>query len=443
MIGVAETTAIGRVHPAQVHRGGVRVAVALTVVAVIMVLLVSNMVLIAAGIPYGSPGGSLVLKIHPVTYLSAVAVLVWAWASGGFGRFVARLAVERPGIIALTAGIVLLLFHAAAVVKLSLSPIIDTFILPVLLYAALVQIDERTRARLEILVHVVLVANAALGVVEYVSGWRLTPMYDIDGTVIGFDWRSTALFGHPLANAFMNGNYFVALACGATPRLPRMLRYGFMGLTVLAMIAFGGRTAMVVGLAFGGVFAAIGAAKTLAGNRFSMNQAILGVAVAALGAIAVVMFLDSGGADRFFDRFTNDHGSAKTRVSMLKIFGDLTWEQFLLWPDAELIVQAQREFSLRIGVESSEVAFVANYGLIPTLVFFAALAAFLRELVRGTSPVAWWSVTYFVVIMSASIGIAAKTTALALFVVVTHLIMPRPETIGEGAAPETSATNHG
>ncbi len=412
-------------HPAAVHpRFGVRVATFATVVMVVAVMCVSNMLLIAVGVPYASTGGSFLTKIHPATYLALVTVLIWASALGG-GRFLARTAIGHTGVVAMVGGIVLLLFHAGAIVKLSLSPVIDTFILPLFLFMALINIDERTRTRLETLVHVILVVNALIGVFEYGSGRRLVPMYDTDGTVMSYDWRATALFGHPLANAFLNGSYFVALALGATPRINPTLRFALMGLSALAMIAFGGRTAMVIGLAMGGFFAGLAGVKMLAGKTFRLRYAILGVALAALGAVFVVVFIDSGGADRFLQRFSEDHGSAQTRVSMFRIFGALTWEQFLLWPDGDLIFQAQREYSLRIGVESAPVGFVANYGLIVTIVFFAALAAFMNELVKETGPKTWWSVLYFVVIMSASIGIAAKTTGFAVWLAIHYLIMPR------------------
>lgn len=400
-------------------------AVAITFAAALSVLLISAAVLTRFGVPYGTTGGPMPAKIHPATYLALAAVLVWGWAEGGLGRLIGPMAVKRPGLVAFALGTVLLLFQTAVVVKLPLTPIIDTFVLPLALFVALVRLDQTERHRLETLLHVILATNAALGLVEFASGWRLTPMFETDGKPLLYDWRASALFGHPLVNAFVTGDYLVALAFGATPRLGPVPRLALIGLSTLAMLAFGGRVAMVAALAMLALALGLGAIRTLSGGHFRLSHALIGVAMATVGLIFLVVFLEGGGADRFLARFSEDHGSAQTRLSMLKIFGTLTDEQFLLWPDADLVWQAQREHAIRIGVESSEVGFVANYGLLPTLVFFAALAAFLRELVRSTSRRALWQIAYFVLVMSTSLGIAAKTTVLGFLVLLTLTLTPR------------------
>ncbi|MCE1235015.1 MAG: VpsF family polysaccharide biosynthesis protein [Hyphomicrobiales bacterium] len=407
------------------HDGRRQWATAVTFLAALTVLLVSGAVLTRFGVPYGSAGGPMPAKIHPATYLALAAVLVRGWADGGLGRLIGPMAVKRPGLVVFALGTVLLLFQTAVVVKLPLAPVVDTFVLPLALFVVLIRLDDADRRRLETLLHLILATNAALGLVEFASGWRLTPMYETDGRLMTYEWRASALFGHPLVNAFVTGDYIVALAFGATPRLGPTARLALIGLSSLSMLAFGGRVAMVTALAMLALAVGLGAIRTLAGRRFRLSHALIGVAMATVGLIFVVVFLEGGGADRFLSRFSDDHGSAQTRLSMLKIFGTLTDEQFLLWPDADLIWQAQREHAIRIGVESSEVGFVANYGLLPTLVFFGALAAFLGELVRATSRRALWPIAYFVLVMSTSLGIAAKTTVIGFLVLLTLTLTPR------------------
>jgi hypothetical protein len=401
-----------------------RLAVFLTFAAAITVLCVSSMALIAMGVPYGAKGGSLASKIHPATYISVAAVATWMVAVGP-GRVIGRLAVDRAGLATFTVATLVLFMHSAVVVKLPLSAIIDTFLLTILLFIALDRLDERSRDRLTMIVHGILIFNALLGIFEYGTGWRLTPMYDIDGTVMSYDWRSTALFGHPLANAFQDGTYLVALALGAGSRLPTVVRLGAMGLAALALVAFGGRVALVLAFAMVAMLGAIGGVKILAGKRFRLVDAMIGVALASIAAVIVVIFIDSGGADKFLLRFSEDHGSAATRVSMFRIFGALDWGQFMAWPDSELISQAQREYSLRIGVESTEVGLVASYGLLTAGLFMVAIGAFMHELVRATSLRTLWLVVYFIGVMSASTGISNKSTNMASFTVSVFLIMPR------------------
>lgn len=405
-----------------------RIATALTRVLVLVLVFVSGSVLARFGIPYASAGGSMLAKIHPATWLSVPVVAAWAWAEGGAGRLTGRLALARPGLVAFAFGTLLLLFHTVVVVKLPIAPVADTFVLPLLLFVALLEIDERERARMETLLHVVMALNAVVGLAEYATGWRLTPLYEADGTPMTYEWRASAIFGHPLLNAFVTGNYVVALAYGAAPRLPPLARAGLMALCALSLVAFGGRVAMVLALAMVGLAGLLAAGRLVAGARFRLEHAVAAVAAACLTIVFLVVFVEIGGADRFLERFTNDYGSAQTRVSMLRIFDALTPEQFLLWPDADLIAQAQREQDIRIGVESSEVGFVAGHGLLVTIFFFATLAAFLREVVAASSSRAWWSVFYFAAVMSSSLGIAAKTTVLGTFVLFTLVLFARPST---------------
>ena len=401
-----------------------RLAIFCTYGAVLSVMLLSSMVLIRIGLPYAAKGGSLVFKIHPATYLSLFAVIFWTIGQGP-SRLIGRLAVERAGVAAFLVATVLIFMHSALVVKVPLSAPIDTFLLAVLIFIALDWLPMDTRTRMANVVHVIMITNAVLGIIEFGTRFRLTPMYDIDGTVMSYDWRSTALFGHPLSNAFQQGTYLVALACGAGRNMPTLLRLAAIGLSALSLVAFGGRVGLVLAYALVGAVAFLGGAKVLAGARFRLSNAIMGVLVASIAAVAVVIFLESGGADKFITRFSEDHGSAQTRVSMFRIFGALDWGQFLAWPDSDAIGQAQREYSLRIGVESSEVGLVASYGLLTAGLFLSALGLFMADLVRVTSRRTIWLIIYFVGVMSASTGIANKSTNLAMFVVSVFLVMPR------------------
>ena len=402
-----------------------RIAVAFTWGLVLTLLLVTGYVLTAVGIPYATTAGPMVAKVHPASWLAIPTVLLWGWASGGIGGFVGRVAITRPGLVAFGLATLLLLFQTAVVVKLPITPVVDTFVLALLLFVAIDATDTAERAHLATFLHAIMALNALLALVEYASGWRLTPLFELDGTVMTYEWRASALFGHPLLNAFVTGNYLVMLAFGATLRLSPMIRAALMGLSALALIAFGGRVALVVAVAMVALAGLLGGARMLAGHRVKIDHVVFAIMALSVAVIVGVIFVDLGAADRFLDRFSNDYGSAQTRLSMLRIFGDLTWEQFLLWPDPELIGQAQREYSIRIGVESSEVGFVANYGLVVTIVFFVGLATLMRELVVATSPKALWSIVYFVAVMSTSLGIAAKTTVLAVFVLFILVLVPR------------------
>jgi hypothetical protein len=413
-----------RLPPARRYVGVGRPATWLVWASIAAMAAISAMALVALGVPYASSGGSLATKIHPATWLAAAAVGLAMIDLGGPGRWAARIALDRPGVVVFAIMVGLLFVHTALVQHLPLSAIIDTFVLPILVFVAIEALDPAARAPIGPALHIFIAVNAVIGLVEYASGWRLTPMYDIDGTII-WDWRSTALLGHPLNNAFVTGTWLVMLATGAGRRMPTLLRMAAMAAAAAALVAFGGRVAMILSFALVAAAGGLGVTRILAGRRFDLVDAAVAVAATSVLLVAAVVAIDAGAADRLIARFADDSGSAGTRIAMFRIFGDLGWEEFLLAPPPELMVQAQRDYGIRIGIESSEVAFVAFYGLIPALLLLAALAAYLFELVRATSRASLWAIGFFVVVMSASTGLSSKSTNLALFTVMVATMMPR------------------
>ena len=402
-----------------------RLAFALAWTAVAAMVLLSGMALIGLGIPYASAGGSPLSKIHPATWVATAAIGALAFASPGPGRRIAATTATNPGVVVFAVAVTVLMVQVGVVLHLPLSSIVDTFVLPIFLFVLIGAFEADQRRAMGGALHVALAANAFLGLVEHAGGWRLTPMYDFDGTII-VDWRSTALFGHPLNNAVATGLWLVMLASGAARRWRKpVLRLAAMALATAALVAFGGRVAMVLALLVVAAIAGLGGLRLFAGRRFDLVDAAAAMATATVLVVVGVVAVDAGAADRLIERFIDDSGSAGTRIAMFRIFGDFTWEEFLFGPPNDLVLQAQREHGIAIGIESTEVALVAFYGLVVALVVLAGLAAFLGEVVRATSSATWWPVVYFAVVMSGSTGLSSKSTNLALFTAMALTMMPR------------------
>lgn len=415
-----------------------RVTTWLVWASVVAMAMISAMALVALGVPYAVSGGSLVTKIHPATWFAVAAVVAAMIEGGGAGHRAAEIAVDHPGVIALGAAVVLVFVHTALVQHLPLSAIIDTFVLPILVFVAIGALDPASRRPIGTALHLFFAVNAIVGLVEYFTGWRLTPMYDVDGTII-HDWRSTAILGHPLNNAFATGCWLVMTATGGGRSMPLLLRIAAMSLASAALVAFGGRVAMILAFAIVAMAGALGASRVLAGRRFTLTDAAMAVAAVTVLAVVAIVAVDAGAADRLIQRFSDDSGSAGTRIAMFRIFADLGWEEFLFGPPPDLMIQAQRTWGITIGIESTEVAFVAFYGLIPALLLLSALGAYLFELVRATSRASLWPVAFFVVVMSASTGLSSKSTNLAFFTVMVMTMMPTVGASGRGAAPVAAA----
>ena len=429
---VGPVPALSSAPPARPVKVG-RVTTWLVWASVAAMAAISAMALVALGVPYAVSGGSFLTKIHPATWFAAAAAVAAMVGRGGPGRRAAEIAVDHPGVIALGTAVVLVFVHTALVQHLPLSAIIDTFVLPILVFVAIGALDPGSRRPIGTALHLFFAFNAIVGLVEYFTGWRLTPMYDIDGTII-HDWRSTAILGHPLNNAFATGCWLVMTATGGGRVMPLVLRTAAMALAAAALVAFGGRVAMILAFAIVAAAGALGGMRVLAGRRFSLTDAALAVAAVTVVAVVAIVAIDAGAADRLIQRFSDDSGSAGTRIAMFRIFADLGWEEFLFGPPPDLMNHAQRAYGITIGIESTEVAFVAFYGLIPALLLLAALGAYLFELVRATSRASLWPVAFFVVVMSASTGLSSKSTNLAFFTAMVMTMMPSVGAGGRGAA---------
>jgi len=387
-------------------------ATGLTVLTVAVLFLVSSKVLQALGIPYASTGGSPLTKFHPATFLSLAALGTWAIVIGP-GRLLAALAAQRPGILVFAMAIALLTFQAAVVQQLPISAVVDTFVLPLALFISILALRASVMERLVIALHLFFLVNSTLGYAEYFTGWRLTPYYE-GGVLITYDWRSTALLGHPLINALATGLYLLILSGPGGRRFDLPIRTFLLIYSLGAMVAFGGRAATVMALVLLAARGLFSLAKVLSGRPFGRRDAFAVIVVLTLIATIGSLLVQGGVLDTFLSRFEDDSGSAATRVAMFHVFDGMALRDLFFAPDLAHVASNQRRLDLTIGIESFVVAFFAYYGIVTTLVFFAGLAFFAAEIIRTVGTPGLVPLAYFFLVSSTSTGIANKTTDMAL-----------------------------
>lgn len=387
-------------------------ATGLTVLAILVLFFVSSKVLQAIGLPYASTGGSPLAKFHPATFLSLAALSVWAIAIGP-GRLLAALATQRPGILVFAMAIGLLTFQTAIVQQLPISAVVDTFVLPLALFISIACLRAPVMERLVIGLHLFFLLNSSLGFLEYFSGWRLTPNYE-GGKIITYDWRATALLGHPLINALATGLCLLILSGPGGRRFDLPIRTFLLIYSLAAMIAFGGRAATVVVLGLLAARGLLSVSKVLAGRRFRLRDALAVMVVLTLIATVGSLLVQGGILDTFVSRFEDDSGSAATRVAMFHIFDGMALRDIFFAPDLAHVASNQRRLDLAIGIESFVVAFFAYYGIVTTVLFFLGLVFLCAEIIRTVGPAGLLPLGYFFLVSSTSTGIANKTTDMAL-----------------------------
>ena len=408
-----------------VGRIGVR---ALVYASLCMLFLISPQRLHAWGIDYESPGGLPFAKVHPGTWAALAALALAAVRAGNPIDFFIRAGRHRGLTIFFVIWLMLLAF-IVGVEKTPFTPIVDAFLLPMVLFVLVAERVIPSPRGLALLIHVLLAANGVLGIVEYLTGWRLTPF--TAGVLIQTgDWRSTAFIGHPLANASITGAYILTLALGGGRDLPGWMRPLLIALQLLALVAFGGRTALVMTLFLLAAIVVVHASAILSGRRLQMSHAAIFCFCAPFVIGALLIAAQAGFFDRLLERFINDNGSAEARIIMLRVFSMFPLRQIMLGPDQSWLASLQYQEGINYGIESFWISFILVHGVIMSLIFFAGLAAFCVDLVRVTRPASLLLLVYFFGIASSSVSLSVKTCSFGLLVAVMTILMrptaPRP-----------------
>ena len=393
-----------------------RVADALTLLTAALLFGVSAMTLSALGVAYDQAGGSFLQKFHPATYMASLALAVRFIARARPLGWLAEQTARFPGATYFVTTWIVMIVFAAVAQKAPISPIIDSFLCSVAFLVLYADADERTRATMRIALHAFMFVNACIGIVEFVTHWRLTP-YVAAGKVILHDYRSTALLGHPLVNAAVGAAYVLMLLYGADRAVGWGLRLVLVGVQLASFVTFGGRTAIVLSVALGAPRLARPALEVLAGRRFDMRAALVAALSAPVLLAAIVLLAQRGTFDGLLERFADDKGSADARLLIFQLFDYFSFDELLFGPDQQRLASIQNTLGIEYGIESSWFGFLFGYGAFMTLFFLAAFAALMWEFWRRSRPGAWALFLYILVQLSSAAGISVKSLVFDQFVV--------------------------
>jgi len=388
---------------------------------VVLLALVPNNLLEWIGIPYDTPGGSVLFKLHPATY-----ALVLAYLSLGLSGNVARGLAEGLGRLPATSFFVLTTSLTMIYLTLRFSPsgvafVIDTLLLPALLVLLLRHFDDRARRQAFVLMAVLLAINAAVAIGEAATSSRVLP-YLIGGKrTIEDHFRATAFGGHPLSNALVTATYGFAAVVLLRHRRWRpavvlaMLLYG------LALLAFGGRAAFVVAVGVGGLWLAAYLVRTSFTKESSPGRAlgtiIVLLAMPVLGLIMMQVFHLGG---RIFAEFSFD-ASAQARVSAFDALSDIDSFDLIFGIGPEGVADTIRLLHYTSGldatIENFWLLWALEFGVVCVVPLVATFLWFLVSLLRGAPPALWIAAGAFLLIASGNNSLASKDRSLSFLVI--------------------------
>ncbi|MHC2017031.1 VpsF family polysaccharide biosynthesis protein [Methylobacterium sp. WCS2018Hpa-22] len=394
----------------------------------VLILGVSGGMLWNVGINYDGLTGAAPQKIHPSTYL---VLVLFGWAalkSGNPASYLVYAVQVRPAGMLLAVCSIGLFLHIVLRSGPGMAGALDTFLLPGLFAVLLADRDALTWRRLELTVHAVMLVNALLGLTEFATKTLFFP-YRLDGQVFATDTRSAALQGHPLGNATLTACYVLALI-GGGGRMTVPQRLAMIGLQLAALVAFGGRSAMVVTLIFGGGYGLFALHKVLSAGRIPLLAAAAGIFLFTLVPLGIGGLAAGGFFDALLSRFMADGGSANARVEMLDLVASIPFRELLVGPDMSLVDSLRRVSGLEWGIENPIVRTLVYQGIFMTVLLTAAVTLYMMELVRHCRTGTFLPVIAFVILVNTFEGIGGKTTLLAKFAILLlglfHAVSDRP-----------------
>lgn len=393
---------------------------------IVFVIALSPMMLAMLGYNYDTPAGSALEKIHPATYVALPALVLFAFHAGGPYQFANTIVRDFKLFCVFMLTLAVILLHTMLVQRQPMMPLIDTFVLSGIIFLLSYHNPAYRARNLALIIHGLMVANALIGLGEFLTGLRVTP-FMAGGVLIPDDWRSTALLGHPLINACMTGCYILCLALGGGRDLPRPVALGAALLSIMALASFGGRAATVLTIAMLMAIAGWQVLLALQGRRMGMVQIVLVLAAIPFGALAIAIAAELGLFDRFISRFVDDAGSADVRIAMLDLFDYVSTSELLWGPDPAYVEGLKVRLGLDYGIESAWLGFIFMNGLVVALIFFAGFGLFIYEVCRASRPGAIVVWAFFLIVVSTNVGISGKTALLSLLVMYVMILLRKPD----------------
>ncbi len=414
-----------------------------TLSAIVVFFAVSPLVLGVIGINYETAGGLPLEKIHPGTYLAILALGLRLASSAHPLRLLWHLMTHRMGLLLFSCAYLVATIYTVLFLKVPFTPMVDTFLMPIIFALLLQDLDERAARLLAIVLGILLCANAVIALAEYLLNWRLVSFQVPEGftgdpsrsdltfdwrATLDMEWRATALLGHPLQNGLIITAFILTLASPGAGWIPNSVRLPLLLLELISMVTFGARVSLVLVVLCTSLLVLRRVAIFLL-RREHLGRNVSIFAVLCLPAFAAMAgyLAENGFFDRLIDRFSDDSGSAATRQTMFEMFRPIPFYDLLFGPDQAVVATWQRMEGLEFGIESFWVGMPLIYGIFISAVLILGLVCFCHAIIMMSGRGAALTLFVFFLTASTSASLAEKTPALGMVTVII-LLFSRKET---------------
>lgn len=361
------------------------------------------------GIQYVSEGGSPLVKIHLYSYLS-MGIFVLSVLRFGFLNLLSPLQeLKKVWWVSIISMLIVILYGFMRFGTSGLAYLIDTIFIPLLLVPLIYRLSESSKHRLLTLLAYLLFLNSCVAIIEILLGKNIIapPFESI------FIFRSTAFLAHSLNNAL--------ITAALTPLLMRYTRIPiavYISVVVLALFAFGGRSALGVFL-LGNILIVLPQLRVFLGKgirysklKFAYLQALIYFSVIALILILVLSPI----GERILSKLYIDP-SAEARLDVFILLEQLSASEWIFGASHGLLNDIAFYIGINV-VENYLIGWVLNFGILGCIgllfaTFLVPLALVYRQ--EWLSKIALLS---FMLISVTNNALTVKTSALMLLIVV-------------------------
>lgn len=422
----------GHVRESRVHGDGVSTIhdlidvaiVCFLALAIVLLLCVSSSLLTNFHIHYVTSGGIFLEKVHAATYLVFLAFALQLLRHGNPVRaFLSRLSGIKLTLVLLL--VWLALFAQLVFLKRPFTPIIDTFLLPPMIYIVMQPLSRQEKQILALVFHAGILLNVALGYYEYFSGHRLIPL-TVGNIVVFGEWRSAALLGHPLTASGLIAAYVIALIIRPSI-LPSFVRLPIIAVCFPSLMVFGGRTALLTAIVVVGILCCAEGVRLLRGKKTALPVVILSLCLISAAVAMIAVAAGTGVFDKMLLRFSSDKGSALARFATINFLSYLDGNELIFGADPTRITSLQSQLGLNYGIENFWISSVAQFGVVLAALVTVGILCFLEDLRRQAHSGIWAIFLLLMMIAASSVSFSSKNIQLAQFIVLITLLLPKDQ----------------
>ena len=350
-------------------------------------LLLAEPVLNIIGINYGSEEAGALGRMHPGSYFILLSFVVLIFGKRNPIDQIVHIARRQTAFFTLFAIYIVILIYWMLRGPKGIGLIIDIHILMpicaiVFCYAPLPWYRPIVYSFTG-----VAVLNALIGIGESITRLRIFP-FDPDWEVLSQEYfRASALMGHPLNNAVLTAvSIFILLSL----RMPTLLKSFLLVILLCALVAFGGRAALVVGVGGLIIYGMIETWRYFTAGGLTVQRMIAGsLALLLVPTLCLAMLygaVHSDMGERLLAYSSLEDDSADVRVSSLSALEHLSPTDMIFGMDEEKISAVGEEIGVvapTSDIENPWVLMFMSLGAIMFTIWLAGLGAFVWRLING------------------------------------------------------------